>query len=99
EPAYDILSTFYAGYHRRPLVHGFSGFFPETFLRRAPFLTRIPFDLDTAAKALRSANATHALVHEGAFPDGRGHEVSDWLRSLGATLVLEQGTDKLCQFQ
>lgn len=87
EPSYEILSTFYAGYHRRPLVNGYSGFFPEGYLRRSNFLSRIPFDLEAATKALRSTNATHALVHEGAFADGRGHEVTDWLLSTGAQLV------------
>ena len=95
EPAYDILATFYAGMHRRPLVNGYSGFFPETYLRRATFLRKIPTDLDTATKALRSSGATHAIVHEGAIPDGRGHELSDWLLSTGAQVVMTHGTDKL----
>jgi hypothetical protein len=95
EPAYDILATFYAGQHRRPLVNGYSGFFPEAYLRRATFLRKIPADLDAATKALRSSGATHAIVHEGAIPDGRGHELSDWLLSIGAQLVMTHGTDKL----
>jgi hypothetical protein len=95
EPAYDILATFYAGMHRRPLVNGYSGFFPEAYLRRATFLRKIPTDLDAATKALRSSGATHAIVHEGAIPDGRGHELSDWLLSTGAQVVMTHGTDKL----
>src|SRR4029450_3257300 len=81
--------------HRRPLVNGYSGFFPETYLRRATFLRKIPTDLDTATKALRSSGATHAIVHEGAIPDGRGHELSDWLLSTGAQVLMTHGTDKL----
>jgi hypothetical protein len=95
EPAYDILATFYAGQHRRPLVNGYSGFFPEPYLRRATFLRKIPVDLEAATKALRSSGATHAIVHEGAIPDGRGHELSDWLLSIGAQLVMAHGTDRL----
>ncbi len=95
EPAYEILATFYAGQHRRPLVNGYSGFFPEAYLRRATFLRKIPQDLDAATKALRSSGATHAIVHEGAIPDGRGHELSDWLLSTGAQVVMTHGTDKL----
>jgi hypothetical protein len=95
EPAYDILATFYAGQHRRPLVNGYSGFFPEAYLRRATFLRKIPSDLEAATKALRSSGATHAIVHEGAIPDGRGHELSDWLLSIGAQPVMTHGTDKL----
>ena len=95
EPAYDILATFYAGQHRRPLVNGYSGFFPEAYLRRATFLRKVPTDLEAATKALRSSGATHAIVHEAAIPDGRGHELSDWLLSTGAQFVMAHGTDKL----
>jgi hypothetical protein len=95
EPAYEILATFYAGYHRRPLVNGYSGFFPEPYLRRATFLQHIPFDLDAATRAVLSSGATHALVHEGAYPDGRGHEVTSWLTSSGGRVITTFGTDKL----
>jgi hypothetical protein len=95
EPAYDLLATFYAGEHRRPVVNGYSGFFPEAYLRRATFLRRIPEDLDAAAKAVRSSGATHAIVHEAAFPDGRGHELTDWLLGIGAQVVMTHGTDRL----
>lgn len=95
EPGYEILTTFYAGYHRKPVINGYSGFFPEHYLRRANFLSYIPFDRDVATKALLATGATHALIHEAAFPDGRGHEMSDWLASIGATLLLTHGTDKL----
>ena len=35
EPAHDLLATFYAGIHRRPLLNGYSGFFPGSFGARA----------------------------------------------------------------
>jgi hypothetical protein len=95
EPAYEMMATFYAGYHRRPLVNGFSGFFPEPYLRRSTFLSGIPFDLDAATRALRSSGATHALVHEGAFSGGRGVEVTEWLRSIGGHEVASHGRDRL----
>jgi hypothetical protein len=99
EPAYGILATFYAGYHRRPLVNGYSGFFPENYQRRATFLGHIPFDLDAATKALATSGATLALVHEDAFPDGRGHEITDWLVARGATIVATAGADKLLRLE
>jgi hypothetical protein len=95
EPAYEILATFYAGYHRRPLVNGYSGFFPEGYLRRRNFLAGIPFDLEAATRSLRSSGATHALVHEAAFTGGRGKEISAWLTSIGARQLASHGTDKL----
>jgi hypothetical protein len=99
EPGYEILATFYAGYHRKPIVNGYSGFFPEGYLRRATFLSYIPFDLDAATKALSTTGATHALVHEAAYPDGRGHEITDWLLSTGAAIVMTHGPDKLFQLK
>jgi hypothetical protein len=92
---HDILATYYAGYHRKKLINGFSGFFPEVYLWRANFLSGIPFDLDAAATALRASGATHAIVHENAFRGGRGREVSDWLRSIGAQPIVTHGSDLL----
>jgi len=99
DSAYDILATYYAGFHRRPLVNGYSGFFPETYLRRVTFLDHIPFDLETATKAVQSSGATHAIVHEAAFPDGRGHEITDWLTSTGGKVLATYGADKLIQLR
>ena len=99
EPAYEILATFYAGYHRKPIVNGFSGFFPEGYLRRSTFLQYVPFDLDAATKALSTTGATHALLHDAAFPDGRGNEIAAWLESTGALMVMKYGTDRLYQLK
>jgi hypothetical protein len=99
DPAYEILATYYAGYHRRPLVNGYSGFFPESYLRRATFLDHIPSDLETAYKAVQSSGATHALVHEAAFENGRGHEITDWLLGNGARVVGTYRSDKLLQLR
>ena len=95
EPAYEIQAAFYAGYHRRPIVNGYSGFFPEDYMKRATFLVGIPKDLDAATKAVRHSMATMALVHEHAFLDGRGQEISDWLLRIGARQIAIDGTNKL----
>ncbi|HKW02375.1 MAG TPA: hypothetical protein VJN96_21305 [Vicinamibacterales bacterium] len=99
DPAYEILATYYAGYHRRPLVNGYSGFYPESYLRRATFLDHIPFDLETAYKAVQSSGATHAIVHEAAFENGRGHEMTDWLVANGARVIATYGSDRLLQLK
>jgi hypothetical protein len=99
DTAYEILATYYAGYHRRPLVNGYSGFFPESYLRRATFLDHIPRDLETAYKAVQSSGATHAIVHEAAFENGRGHEMTDWLLANGARVIGSYRSDKLLQLR
>jgi hypothetical protein len=94
EPAYETQAVFYAGYHRRKLVNGYSGFFPEEYLRRATFLDHVPFDFDAATMALRSSGATHAIVHERAF-GARGPEMSEWLRSIGGIELGHYNWDRL----
>ena len=95
EQAYEILAVFYAGQHRQPLVNGYSGFFPRSYTDRVHALHDISIDPARAVAALRASGATHALVHEGAYKEGRGKEISAWLRSLGAKEVTANGTDRL----
>jgi len=95
DPAYEILAVFYAGYHRRPLVNGYSGFFPPSYHRRVPPLRDVPADPEGAAGALRSSGATHVLVHRGAFESSRGDDILAWLRAIGAKPVTIAGTDML----
>jgi hypothetical protein len=99
EPAYESLAVFYAGYHRRPILNGYSGFFPQSYLDRISTLHELPDHRDEAAALLRSAGVTHVLVHEGAFIDARGREISEWLTSIGAHAVATNGMDKLFAFQ
>jgi hypothetical protein len=97
EEAYDIQATFYAGLHRRPIVNGYSGFFPPGYAERATVLSAAPENPDTVRRSLASSGATHALVHQGAFPDGRGQAIVSWLESLGATKIGQSGLDVLLQ--
>jgi hypothetical protein len=95
EQAYEILAVFHAGQHRLPLVNGYSGFFPRSYTDRVHALHDISIDPARAAAALRASGATHALVHEGAYREGRGKEISAWLMSNGAKEVTANGTDRL----
>jgi hypothetical protein len=97
EPGYEIQASFYAGYHRRPIINGYSGFFPDDYMKRATFLVGFPKDLDAATKAVRHSMATMALVHEDAFLNGRGHEITEWLMSMGARQIAADGNNKLLQ--
>lgn len=99
EPAHDLLATFYAGYHRRRLLNGYSGFFPRSFAVRAD-VWRHPLDhREAAAATLQTSEVTHVLVHEDAFRAGRGREISDWLMSLGAKQVAAHQTDRLFELR
>jgi hypothetical protein len=91
----DIPAVFYAGYHRRPLVNGYSGFAPDRYFRRADILMRAEQDPPEAMSILHESGVTHVLVHEAAFTTDRGAILSNWLRDAGARLVVEDGPDKL----
>jgi len=93
--AWDLHSIFYAGYHRQRVVNGYSGFFPERQRRLVRVFENRNSDPEAAWRALLGSGATHVLVHEGAFMEGRRQEISAWLRAFGAREVLADGTDRL----
>jgi hypothetical protein len=92
---YDLRAVYYTTAHWRPIINGYSGFFPLHYgaLQRA--LAEVPRHADLSLSALRAAGATHVLVHEGAYLGNEGGETSAALRSLGAVDVHRDGTDVL----
>lgn len=54
---------------------------------------------DEAWSALISSGATHAIVHEDAFLDNEGLEISESLRRHGAREVIVVGRDRLFQLR
>jgi hypothetical protein len=99
EPAHDLQAMFYAGHHRRPIVNGYSGYFPPSFFRRVGGLWDPLEDPARAAGWLADSAATHALVHEAWFAGDHGLAVSEWLASLGARLMVRDGTNKLFELK
>jgi hypothetical protein len=83
---YDVRYMFFAASHRRPLLNGYSGVFPPTYLRRRDVLVRPHRNPARARESLRGA--THAIVHADAWPDRYGERVTEWLeQSAGAELL------------
>ncbi len=99
EPAYELQYVFYAGYHRKPILNGYSGFFPDSYYKLRSLLALVPANGDAAWDALIASGATNAIVHESAFLENRGHDVSDWLRQHGARDMTASGTDRLFQLR
>ena len=95
EEAYDVQAVFYAGFHRRPLVNGYSGYFPRGYFERADRLRDFIRNPQIAADALRSSGATMALVHQGAYQDATGQALCDWLAANGAHEIGRDGLDRL----
>jgi hypothetical protein len=92
--ANEIRYVFYAGYHRQPIVNGYSGITPESYRRLSRVLSNIP-TTDEAWTALTSSGASHVVVHEGAYLDRDGRDVSAWLRRKGAQEVADLHPDHL----
>lgn len=94
-PAWDLHSMFYAGYHRRSLVNGYSGFFPPSQQTLTIVFSLVRSDPDAAWRALIGTRATHILVREGAYATSERQLVSDWLRARGVEEMLVDGQDRL----
>lgn len=83
--------TFAAGYHRKPTVNGYSGFFPPSYeLLKLALKEQTP----QSWSALRASGATHVIFHGSRYPDfERSNRVSRWLRDNGARQVAAFGPD------
>ncbi len=83
--------TLAAGYHGKSIVNGYSGFFPVGYSRVRDALAATDVIVDVRA-VLLEAGATHAIIHEGLYPDGIGG------RALSARLV-GTGAQELATYQ
>jgi hypothetical protein len=92
---YDLRYMLYSSAHRRPLLNGYSGGFPRSHAVNRAALGRVLDDPDAAWRVLSASGATHAVVHEGAWPDDLGPRVSAWLIGRGARQVAAAGGDRL----
>jgi hypothetical protein len=92
---YDIRAMFYSIVHRARLLNGYSGFFPPHYGLLALALSDVPAHTAIAWDALRGSRATHVLVHEAAWLDGRGPATTAALTGLGATELFRDGSDVL----
>jgi hypothetical protein len=97
EPDFDIRAMFYSIVHWRPLLNGYSGFYPPHYGRLALALSDAGRFPDAALAALRTQGATHVLVHEDAYLDGRGGATTAALRGGGAVELYRSGGDVLLQ--
>jgi len=95
EEQYDLRYMVYSATHWRPLLNGYSGGFPRSYAVNRAGLGRVLDDPDTAWRVLASSGATHVIVHEGIYQEGRGARVSAWLVARGAREIAAFGEDRL----
>ena len=94
-PDFDLRAMFYSVVHWRPLVNGYSGFYPPHYGRLITALSEIPRHADVSIEALRSTGATHLILHQGAYRDGEGEATAQVLAAAGATELFRDGSDLL----
>ncbi len=92
---YDMRYMLYSARHWRPLVNGYSGAFPTSFIANKAALGRVLQDPELAWKQLGRSGATHAIVHESAFENQDGASVSRWLAARGARLLVTIDADRV----
>lgn len=86
-PATDLSAVYYAGYHRRPVLNGYSGYFPASFGALAGGLSRVLDDPDRATAALAASGATHVVLQRGSFEGDGAQRVAGWLSAAGARVL------------
>jgi hypothetical protein len=92
---YDLRAMYYSIDRWRPILNGYSGFFPPHYGRAVVALTDVPRHPDVSMEALRELGATHVVIHEGAYRDTEGRETTAALEGLGATETFRDGGDVL----
>jgi len=92
---YDLRAVYYSTIHWRPIVNGYSGFFPPHYGLLTTALSEIPRHPDVSLEPLRASGATHAIVHESAYQDAEGEATSAVIRGGGAVEIFRQGSDVL----
>ncbi len=89
EPRYAYMSTF----HWMPIVNGYSGYYPPSYLSRLTPMNRIPHD--SAVEALVGAGVRYVIVHPDLFDAGRRNDVLAEISSSSQFVELGQFDDGL----
>jgi hypothetical protein len=95
EADYDVRAMYYSIERWRPILNGYSGFFPVHYGRAKAALSEVPRHVNLSMQTLRELGATHVIVHEAAYLDAEGSNTTAMLRQLGATQVFRDGSDVL----
>jgi hypothetical protein len=92
---FDLRAMYYSTVHWRPLLNGYSGYFPPHYGTLRVALADLPRHGDLAWDVLSAAKVTHVLVHEGAYLGDEGPLTTSTLRERGAAEVFRSDRDVL----
>lgn len=97
DTSWELQYVYYSTVHWRPLLNGYSGGFPDSYLTLRSYLDdprRAPAE---AWSALRGSGATHLVLHELAYRAPELAEVRGWLEANGAQPLERFGASVLYQ--
>jgi hypothetical protein len=89
DPAWELQYVYYSTMHFRPLLNGYSGWFPPGYQHLARLLADPLYEPAGAWQALAQSGATHAVVHRAAYRRDAGRNVEQWLEAHGARRVAD----------
>jgi len=92
---YDLRAMYYSIERWRPIVNGYSGFFPPHYGRAKVALSEVQRHPDVSMETMRELGVTHVIVHEAAYLDAEGRDTTATLRGRGATELFRDGADVL----
>jgi hypothetical protein len=87
DPKYAYMSTF----HWKPLVNGYSGFFPPSYLRRIEAMRRFPEPF--SLRALRGDGVRYLVIHATGYVEDR-----EMYNKILSTLAADEGVRTLGPF-
>jgi hypothetical protein len=95
EVAFETRYMFYSTLHWRRLVNGYSGGAPAQYSLWAERFKDVLDRSQPAWQAVVESRATHIVVHEGSYLEGRGHQISEWVRAHGGRELAVFGSDRV----
>ncbi|CAN5859295.1 hypothetical protein BH18ACI5_BH18ACI5_19560 [soil metagenome] len=80
-PHHDARFAYMSTFHWMPLVNGYSGFYPRTYLRRLARLSTFP-DVESVA-SLKREEVRYLIIHDDGYPEGERLRIVEELMALG----------------
>jgi hypothetical protein len=95
EVAFEARYMFYSTLHWRRLVNGYSGGAPAQYSLWTDRFMDVLDRPQSAWQAVVESRATHIVVHEGSYVDGRGRQISEWVRAHDGRELAVFGSDRV----
>jgi hypothetical protein len=68
-PGLDPMFAYLSIFHWKPLINGYSGFYPASYIQRLQNLRRFPEPF--SLRVLRRADVRYVVIHETGYGDNR----------------------------